>query len=244
MSTTVLGLTTFTGPAPLSRADWNRVAYSVDNGNRVLAAVLNKGVVSGWQLSTTKSTVTSGAGVVGGLYGRTTASQVISGLANGRNYIFARLDGTTATSQTIDFVSRTTSAAITNPDGVTQATRLGFLQRTAGAVSGVTNSGNAGFPRDKLFTISANKAVLPGGAKLWASGATTVRTNGLVTSGALRALGAIYASTTGSGITENRNVIDGLRLSGAVTEYRTRQLTINRGIIISTATTSAWTNVT
>lgn len=245
MSTTLLGLPTYTGPNMLSAATWNKTVQALDNANRALALQFNKGVTSGWQLSTTKSTVTSGAGVVGGLFARTTASQVISGLANGRNYVFARADGGTAASQTIDFIARATSAAITNPDGVTYATRLGYLQRTAGVCSGATNSGNVGFPRDKLFVLSANKAVFPGGAKLWTTGATSLRTvGGFVVSGTLRALGAIYASTTGSGITENRNVIDAVRLSGAVTEYRTRQLTINRGLIIATATTSAWTNVT
>ncbi len=195
MSTTLLSLPTYTGPAMLPATAWNGLVYTVDNLNRAFAADGARGVVSGWGLTVAKSTVTSGGGIVGGAYAKTTGSQLISGLQNGRNYIYARADGGTPASMTVDFIARLTSTAVTNQDGVTYTARLGYLQRTAGAVSGVYPSGTANWPRDKVL----------------------------------------------SGVTETRALLDGVRYSGAVLQYRSRNLQLNHGIVIGTATTGAWT---
>lgn len=210
MATTIYGLDTYTAHAKLSAASWNEAVQALDRVGRVLAAPRANGVVSGWQFGASASTVTSGAGVVGPNYCKTTAAQSISGLVNGTNYVFARAKGGSPASGTVDFVARASTSAITNADGVTYATRIGYIVKTAGAISGVHSSGTAVHPRDKLFTTDRNALVAPGGF---------------------------------TGLTTTQALLDGMRYSGAVLQYRTRTITLKGGLVTAVATTGAWTTV-
>lgn len=213
MATAILGLTTGNASAKLSAVKYNQVLYAEDRLARALAYPNNGGVIAGLQLAAAKSTVTSGQAIVGPFYVAFTGSQVISGLTAGaaaRRYIYARADGGSPLSGTVDLVARTTSAALLNPDGITYSARLGYLVMSGSVVSGAHNSGSVAFPRDKPWTI---------------------------TKGALTRAGA-------TGVTGGPTVITALRLSGAVTEYKTRTLSFSGGVCWATATTSAWTNVT
>lgn len=214
MSTTVLGMSTYAAAEVPTAAGWNSSLYALDRVARVLAYPNNGGVVSGWQLAAAKSTVTSGAGVIGPFYCQTTASQVISGIVSGAgtlNYIYARADSGSPASGTVDFVARTTSGALLNPDGITYAARIGYLKMNAGAVSGAYNSGSVTFPRSKPWTVNVrNRLVQPGGA------------TGAVTTQALQ---------------------NALRYSGAALQYQTRTLTLVNGMVTALATTGAWTTV-
>lgn len=120
----------------LSAADLNKANTTLDRIGLKVYALLGSGRLSGWGLTSGGTTVASGAGAVGACYCTTTTSQVISGLAVGANYVFAKTDTGSPASGTIDFVARATSAAITNADGITNAVLLGKATYATG--TGIT----------------------------------------------------------------------------------------------------------
>jgi hypothetical protein len=111
---------------PLPAASWNKAAGAVDRIAQVPYNLLGAGIKSGWNITSGASTVTSGMGLIGACWCRTTAAQAISGLAAGStNYVYAKADAGSPASGTLDFVARATSAGVTNTDGVTAALYVG-----------------------------------------------------------------------------------------------------------------------
>lgn len=260
MGTAILGLTTGVASAKLSAVKYNQGLYSEDRLARVLAYPNNGGVIAGLQLTAAKSTVTSGQVILGPFYASFTGSQAISGLTAGvgtRRYIYARADGGSPASGTVDIVARTTSAALLNPDGITYAARLGYVVMSTNTVSGVYNSGSVAFPRSKPWTITKGaftRAGLTGATTAptvtkdlrWSGALMQSRTRTVSVSGgvvlALAATGA-WASVGSGGGTASPSVTKDLRFSGAVLQYRTRTVVVTKGIVTATATTGAWTAV-
>jgi hypothetical protein len=238
MATAILGLNTNSVGDKLSAVQYNKGLYAEDRLARVIGYQNNAGVIAGLQLTVNKSTVTSGQCLVGPFYVSFTGSQVISGLTAGvaaRRYIYARADGGSPASGTFDIVARTTSAALLNPDGITYAARLGYVVMSTNKVSGVYNSGNANFPRSKPLTISANKTVLPGGAKLYTSGTAASL---VVTPGSFRALGGVIHLSTDTYLARSgANTLvtsDPLRIGGSL------HLTTSASVAGSGAKTVKW----
>lgn len=127
MATTYLQLLngTATGDT-LSAANLNKANCAVDRIAQVPYNLLGAGIKSGWSLTSGATTVTSGMGLIGACWCRTTAVQTISGLlAASTNYVYAKADAGAPASGTVDFVARATSAGVTNTDGVTAALYLG-----------------------------------------------------------------------------------------------------------------------
>lgn len=155
MSTEYLGIYNggVTGGA-VPAVNYNDQAEAVDRLGQSVWYARKGGAQSGWQLPSTAgdSQVTTGIGYIGPVLCRTTAAQVISGLAVGGNYIHAITDTSSARTGTPVFSARNTSAAVTNADGTTTGTLLGWLDynattgvRGATAVSGLRK---VDFPMD------------------------------------------------------------------------------------------------
>jgi len=122
----------------LTAEAWNKMVCAQDRGGGlILGELLGRGVLEGWEISIGSSTVGSGAGLVGACWCQTTAPQAISNLASGMNYVFARTNVGSPGDGTVDFVSRPTSAPLSNDDGITSAIRLGKGTYTEG--SGLTS---------------------------------------------------------------------------------------------------------
>lgn len=113
-----------TGDA-VAASELNKWNNAVDAGARKLYELLGQGCLSGWSITSGTSTISSGSAAIGACHCITTTSQAISGLASGTMYVFARTDAGSPASGTVDFVARTTSATVTNYDGVTDALLLG-----------------------------------------------------------------------------------------------------------------------
>lgn len=110
----------------LTAEAWNKMVCAQDRGGGlIIGELLGRGVAEGWELTSGGSTVSSGAGLVGACWCQTTAPQAISNLATGVNYVFARTNVGSPADGTVDFVSRPTSAPLSNDDGVTCAIPLG-----------------------------------------------------------------------------------------------------------------------
>jgi len=130
---------------------WTDYCANVETIERVSRRMWHhrfRGVMSGWTAcASSRSTVAAGYGCVGGLFASTAATQAVSGLANGTNYVFAKTKNGTAASGTIQFVGRATSAAIANYDAVTSALLIGKFIRAVGAVTSTYNA-----PRTYLYS--------------------------------------------------------------------------------------------
>lgn len=117
----------------LAAADWNSLVATQDRAALMQYDLFaGGGVYSGWTMTSGSSYIAAGYGQVGGCWCKTATSQAISGLAAGTVYIFAKSDAGSAASGTVDFVSRATSAAITNYDSTTNAVCLGKATYAAG----------------------------------------------------------------------------------------------------------------
>lgn len=127
MSTTYTQLpnTKSTGDT-LAATQWNDTTAAIDRVAVQGYKAQWNGVLSGWNLTSGLSTVTSGQGLVGPCWCRSTASQSISNLAAGStNYVYAVTDADSAHSGTIDFKARTVSGAVTNYDAQTSGVLVG-----------------------------------------------------------------------------------------------------------------------
>lgn len=149
MATTYLGL--LNGAATgdtLTAANWNKAADSLDRTAQMFAGLFGGGVKTGWSLQSGATTVTTGTGQVGACWCVTTASQAVSNLVSGTNYVHAKADAGAAASGTVDFVARTTSTLITNYDAVTSAILLGKVtyNSTSGFIA-VDSTLRADWPR-------------------------------------------------------------------------------------------------
>lgn len=148
MATTYLG--NLNGAATgdtLSAANWNKATDSLDRVAMLWPKLFTGGIKTGWTMESGATTVISGTGHVGPCWCVTTTSQAISNLTSGTNYVFAKTDAGSAASGTVDFVARTTSASITNYDGVTSALILGsVVYNSTTGIKSITTT-----PRDTWY---------------------------------------------------------------------------------------------
>lgn len=182
MATTYLGLLsgTATGDA-LSAANVNKLTGAVDRNGAMMYGLFSGGRVTGWTLTSGAATVVSGTGQVGACWCVTTGSQSVSNLTSGTNYVFAKTDAGSPASGTVDFVARTTSAAIANADGVSNAVLLGkgtynttsgFIavdatmrtdwQLDHGALGGLTDDDHSQYMQDATLALHPRDVQLPG----------------------------------------------------------------------------------
>lgn len=172
----------------LEAANWNKVTDANDRTGYMFYGLLGGGRVNGWGITSGTSTVASGTGNVGACWCVTNSSQVISNLADSStNYVFAQTDAGSPASGTIDFVARTTSAAITNADGETNAVLLGkgaYVAATGfttvdtsirtnwnidhGGLSGLADDDHSQYMQDRVVELYPDAAWMPA-----TSGATT-----------------------------------------------------------------------
>lgn len=164
----------------LEAADWNKVTEANDRTGYMFNSLLGGGRVSGWGIASGTSTIASGTGNVGACWCATNAAQAISNLAAGTNYVFAKTDAGSPASGTIDFIARTTSAAITNADGQTNAVLLGKGSYVAasgftsvdtsirtnwiidhGGLSGLADDDHPQYMQDRVITLLPDNAVTP-----------------------------------------------------------------------------------
>lgn len=173
MSTEYLGIYNGgTGGGALPHLNYNDQAEAIDRLGQSVWYARKGGAQSGWQLpsSAGDSQVTTGIGYIGPVLCRTTAAQVISGLAVGTNYIHAITDTSSARTGTPVFSARTTSAAVTNADGTTLGVLLGKL--TYNAATGVTDASAASGLRSVDFAMDWVRQTI--GVSIGAIAATTV----------------------------------------------------------------------
>lgn len=174
MPTTMLGLwASASTNGTLSAVNYNDSQRALDRVGLSIWYAYKGGVRSGWTLPATagKSTVASGQGFVGPVYCRTTASQTISNLAAGTLYIHAITDTSSARDGGLVFTARTTSAAVTNADGLSTGVLLGKL--VYNALTGVTAGSADSTLREAHFAYQWKKQTVV--VRIPSVGATTVK---------------------------------------------------------------------
>lgn len=175
MPTTMLGL--WAGASQNGTVDdryYNDAMNATDRLGLGLWHTCKGGVRSGWQLPSTAgvSCVTSGQGFVGPVYCRTTVSQAISNLAStGALYIHGITNTSSARDGGLVFTARTTSAAVTNADGLSTGVLLGKL--TYNTLTGVTAGTADSTLRERHFAYQWQRQAVV--VRIAAIGCTSVK---------------------------------------------------------------------
>ena len=168
---------------PLSHLYWNDAVAAADRIGQGLWEMGLRGAVSGWALpeTSTISQVTRGLGMIGPALCQTTASEIISGLQAGSNFVHLVTTASAAWAGTVAAKARTTSAPVINADGTTSGLLLGTVQWAAN--TGVTESSVDSALRQNFINLRGHRQTLTlsitAGASSFASKAygwsTTVR---------------------------------------------------------------------
>jgi hypothetical protein len=130
MSTDFLALfDTGSQAGALSHLHWNDLANAVDRIGEALFRLRIQGPLSGWALpeTSTISQINRGYGMIGAQYCETAASETISGLQAGTNYVHLTADPSAGWAGGVNAKARATSTALLNADGTSSGIILGTL---------------------------------------------------------------------------------------------------------------------